>query len=292
MDDISKNNSFPDAIVLYANYASFSSGKIIHFDKVQSRMFLWCKSGRGEVTVNGNRFSFSAGAFLFIPWNHKICYKADNDDPFLVAGIHIIPALKIRGNIKFNIFHTPKTDIEEYNYRKDSFIPGFSSVFAGNLAEYNSLGALAEYIVLWFQRENKEEFMARILAQALIHELIMLKKTSNPLPRLLNEIIDYINKNIESKIEVSDLTAIGACSASTVFRLFRINLKCTPVNWILKMKVNHAAELLKKTDMRIGEIGGKVGIDDPYYFSRVFKKFMGITAKQYRNHNSLLTHNI
>ena len=100
--------------------------------------------------------------------------------------------------------------------------------------------------------------------------------------------IDYINDNLERKIEVSDLAALGECSHSTVFRLFRAKLKCTPVVWILKMKTAHAAELLKKTNLRVGEIGNKVCIDDPYYFSKIFKRFTGMTATQYRNSHSLV----
>ena len=175
MNNTSTKNNFPDAIILYANYASFSPGKVIRFDQVQSRMFLWCKKGKGTITVNREKFTFLPGNFLIIPWNHMIHYKADMKDPFLLAGIHLVPERKKRGKVLFRIFHDPQPDLAEYACRKDAFIPGFSSVFAGDLYQHEALKMLAEYIVMWFQRQENSEDMARILAQAFISELLTLR---------------------------------------------------------------------------------------------------------------------
>lgn len=283
----------PDAIVLYANYAVFSPGQTItHQGKVQSRMLLWCKNGKGIVKVNGETFQFSTGCFLFIPWNHTIHYKAEEKTPFLLAGIHIVPELKKRGTVNYRIFHKEENNSEEYNQRKDIKISVFSSVFSGNLFMNHSLEMLAEYIVAWFQKEPKEEFMARNLAHSLLYELTMAEKNqagfSDNKPAELQKLLFFIERNVEKKIQISDLSKLVNSSRSTVFRLFKKHLKYTPVNWILKRKVHRAEELLSRTNLRIGEIGTKISIDDPYYFSKVFKKFTGLTAREFRNCHSLL----
>ncbi|OGV46921.1 MAG: hypothetical protein A2017_16860 [Lentisphaerae bacterium GWF2_44_16] len=287
------NKPAPDAIVLYANYAVFSPGKTItHSGKVQSRMLLWCKNGKGIITVNGETFPFSAGRFLFIPWNHMIYYKADEKDPFLLAGIHIVPELKKRGNIHYKIFHGEINDLKEYKKRKNTGIPDFSSVFSGNLFMSHTLEILAEYIIAWFQKEPREEFIARNLAHLLIYELMKAKENqsafSDKKPQELQKLLLYMEKNIEKKLQISDLSRLLNSSRSTIFRLFKKHLNCTPVNWILKRKVHRAEELLCKTNLRIGEIGTKISIDDPYYFSKVFKKFTGVTAREFRNGHSLV----
>jgi YesN/AraC family two-component response regulator len=48
------------------------------------------------------------------------------------------------------------------------------------------------------------------------------------------------------------------------------------------MKIERACQLLTTTNMRINQICHKVGIDDSYYFSRLFKKETGLSPKQYR----------
>lgn len=279
----------PDAIILHANYAVFPAGGTVHFDNVQSRMFLWCKSGKGVVTVNDKPFSFSAGSFLFTPWNHKIHYVADKKNPFLLAGIHIIPKLEDRGNPVYSIYHNAESSQPEYSKRHNVDIPELPTVFSGTLFLAPALEKLAEYIVAWFEqynRHNREEFMARNLAVTLLYELIKTKEKqlgfSGSIPHGLKQILSFIENNVENDIKMPELARQINGSRSTVFRLFKKHLNCTPGSWIHRRKMERACELLKRTDLRIGEIGERISIGDPYYFSKLFKKFIGLTAKEYR----------
>ncbi|MNH42191.1 Arabinose operon regulatory protein [compost metagenome] len=49
------------------------------------------------------------------------------------------------------------------------------------------------------------------------------------------------------------------------------------------MRINHAKELLDATHLSIGEVGYQVGLEDPYYFSKVFKKYVGMSPSEYKN---------
>ena len=48
------------------------------------------------------------------------------------------------------------------------------------------------------------------------------------------------------------------------------------------MRMNKAAELLKDDRLTVAEVGYKVGVGDPYYFSKLFKSFFGISPAKYR----------
>ncbi|MDY4890912.1 MAG: AraC family transcriptional regulator, partial [Prevotella sp.] len=48
------------------------------------------------------------------------------------------------------------------------------------------------------------------------------------------------------------------------------------------LKIQLACKLLETTDLKINQICAKVGIDDSYYFSRLFTKTIGISPKKYR----------
>lgn len=282
-----KNNPALDAIILHANYAVFPPGKTFCAGKVQSRMLLWCKNGRGTVNVNGEPFPFSAGSFLFTSWNHVIRYAADKETPFLLAGIHVVPELKERGNIVYSIYHRERRDLAEYRKRHDVKIPELAGIFSGTLFLSPALEALAEYIVAWFEQYPREEFMARNLAAALLYELIMAKERqagfSEKIPQSLKKMLIFIENNIENDIRMPLLTGLANGSRSTVFRLFSKHLNCTPGTWILKRKMERACELLKKTSLQVGEIGEKISITDSCYFSKLFKKFTGMTAREYRD---------
>jgi len=46
--------------------------------------------------------------------------------------------------------------------------------------------------------------------------------------------------------------------------------------------VEHSCRLLRQTDLRVNQICYRIGIDDPYYFSRLFSKQMGMSPTKYR----------
>ena len=56
----------------------------------------------------------------------------------------------------------------------------------------------------------------------------------------------------------------------------------TPNDYIRTLRMNKAAELLKDDRLTVAEVGYKVGIDDQYYFSKLFKSFFGVSPTKYR----------
>lgn len=56
----------------------------------------------------------------------------------------------------------------------------------------------------------------------------------------------------------------------------------TPNEYLKAMRMNNAAEMLKDDRLTVSEISYKVGFEDPYYFSKSFKSFFGISPTQYR----------
>ncbi len=283
-----------DAIVLYANYAGFAPGQRVHNLKVQSRMLLWCESGLGEVSVNGARRPFASGDFVFLPWNHRIDYKADGQEPFLVAGIHLVPVLRKGSKVDYRIFHNDMGRLPEYLEREDAAFPGLprNEVFAGSFAGHRPLESLAKYIVEWFQAEPREESMARSLAGALLYELARARRSplsnSSSQPLELKRALFFIEMNLEERLEIGQLAKLASVSRSSLFRLFRRHLGESPAAWILKRKMERAAAMLARSSLRIGELGAKLSIEDPYYFSRAFKKAHGVSPREYRRRHALL----
>ena len=74
-------------------------------------------------------------------------------------------------------------------------------------------------------------------------------------------------------------------SERNFYNLFKNWAGKTPVDYRNEMRTTAAASLLVSTNLSIGEIAFKTGFEDPYYFSRVFKKNMGVSPKVYRKGN-------
>ncbi|RKY06254.1 MAG: hypothetical protein DRP56_07760 [Planctomycetota bacterium] len=92
----------------------------------------------------------------------------------------------------------------------------------------------------------------------------------------------YIDDNfskISSPQEVADQCGINPRYMST---LFKRHCHTPPHEYVMRLKLNKAANLLLASMLSVKEIAYQVGFDDPYHFSRSFKKFHGLSPKHYR----------
>jgi len=276
----------PDAIVLWANYAQFAPGMRKPLFEVHSRMLLWCRRGRGTVTANGEKHVFESGDFLFLPWQHRIRYEADAGEDWYLGGVHVVPEHPRGVPVEFRVRHMPADKRASYRFHRDVALPGFDSVLSGRLEHAEALAHLADYIVLWFRRGEREEGGARALAGVLLDEIENVSRTlgapHGALPANLKRMLSHVRVKLGEPISIDALARVGSCSASTASRLFRRYLGTSPGQWITKQKMDRASTLLATTTLRVAEIGRRVGIDDPYYFSKAFKKHHDMPALKYR----------
>ena len=71
-------------------------------------------------------------------------------------------------------------------------------------------------------------------------------------------------------------------SASHFSSLFRKATGMSPMDYFIHLKLQKACLLLYSSDTKIKKIAHTIGYDDPYYFSRLFKKYLNISPDQYR----------
>ena len=97
------------------------------------------------------------------------------------------------------------------------------------------------------------------------------------------ELCSTLDGLYHEKNDISRMMKItGMGTKSTLMRNFRKTTGTTPHQFLLKKKYAYAAELLKTTEMTIGEICGTVGVSNQYQFSRYFKKLYGVSPSLYR----------
>ncbi len=97
------------------------------------------------------------------------------------------------------------------------------------------------------------------------------------------KIIIYINQNFFKDISIRSLSQDFSINPNYISQLFRKEMGMTFTDYITKLRVNYAKELLLKTEFSQGEIALKCGYTDYFYFIRVFKKTTGLTPGQYRH---------
>jgi len=98
----------------------------------------------------------------------------------------------------------------------------------------------------------------------------------------LAEIITYIEKNYRDNISIQEIAHKSSYSNRHLTRLFKKLYNTTPNKYIKKLRINHACELLEKTNKNITKVALASGFSNSNYFTRCFKKIKGVTPSVYR----------
>lgn len=111
------------------------------------------------------------------------------------------------------------------------------------------------------------------------------KQKSNKISHQLSstkDMIIYIQKNYKEKITLDDIAIAGAVCKSKCCSLFHKYLNQTPINYLIKYRLQKSIELMSISDMNITEISYDVGFSGTSYFTETFHKHFGCNPSQYR----------
>ena len=99
----------------------------------------------------------------------------------------------------------------------------------------------------------------------------------------LGKVLAFMENNYPRKISLEELTRLAGMSPSSLTRAFLKYTGETPVDYLIRMRMERAAALLTRfPDRNIGEIASETGFQDSNYFSRQFRRFFGINPAAFR----------
>ncbi|HXA43888.1 MAG TPA: AraC family transcriptional regulator [Candidatus Angelobacter sp.] len=94
--------------------------------------------------------------------------------------------------------------------------------------------------------------------------------------------IAYMVQHLDRPLQVATLAAQARVSPSHFFALFKRRIGSAPMDYFTRLRMQRACRLLEDTGYSIKEISSKLGYDDQFYFSRVFKSINGVAPSDYR----------
>lgn len=102
----------------------------------------------------------------------------------------------------------------------------------------------------------------------------------------LQKALEYIHRHFTEDITVNDVCSHLNVSRSWLFRIFSTLIGESPSNYITAQRLALACSFLRDTQMNISEIADRVGYADSLYFSRIFKKHVGFSPREYRRQHN------
>lgn len=100
--------------------------------------------------------------------------------------------------------------------------------------------------------------------------------------KIVRDALVYIKRHYNENISVADIAESINVSKSYLCDQFKKEQNSTIVNYLTKLRMERAKELLVSTNMKMYEISVEVGYNDYTYFSQIFKRYTGCTLSEFR----------
>jgi len=105
----------------------------------------------------------------------------------------------------------------------------------------------------------------------------------------VQEAVNFIGQNYQKNITVEEIADVCRLNRSYFSKLFKESMGCSPQEFVIRLRLSKATELMSSNNMSIGDIAALCGYPNQLHFSRAFKKHYGISPREWRIKNGIST---
>ena len=230
---------------------------------------MMCVDGEGYAVIDGRETHLKAGEILIIPRETPHTYWAAEDAPWSIYWVHFlgedagyyVERMPRRGQTAPLAPDAQAEAVRLFRYCLDALYEGYGQ----NTLIY--------------------------AAQSVQHILSLLLYRNHALPdehwkkdwrSSLESIVEFMHENVSEPLRLEDFADEAGLSVSHFSERFRSQTGQSPMAYFIELRMRFACRLLDLSDKPIKAVAIETGYRDPYYFSRVFKKAMGLSPERYR----------
>ncbi|MDO5336494.1 MAG: AraC family transcriptional regulator [Eubacteriales bacterium] len=218
-------------------------------------------------------------------------FKNDKEDEIVTAGHMVL--YRPREMQKYVYYCVDQTEVywvhftgsEVKNILRQYGIPSKGHVFyTGTSPDYQWI---FRQMILELQmcRPNYEELLSLLLRHIFLLINRHIKEGNKATSYMLEETeraTRYFNENYNKPISIEEYALSRHVSACWFIRKFKYYTGISPMQYVLSIRIANAQNLLETTSYTVAEIADIIGYDNPLYFSRLFKKQLGMSPTEYR----------
>ncbi|MDC7124758.1 MAG: AraC family transcriptional regulator [Spirochaetales bacterium] len=240
-------------------FNSVATGRILNEYQI-----VYITNGKGTFISNNEKYNVAAGSIFFLFPNIKHSYKPKPDTGWTEYWIGFQGAY-VDKLVEEKILQ-PDNPIYHIGFHS-SLLSIFNSIFE----EVNEQKPLYQY------RAGAQIMM--LLAQTLSYAKI--EKQHSRSHEIVEKTKHIFNSNIDQFIDIETVAYEIGISTTYLSEIFKSYTGMTPYQYFINIKINKAKKLLENDSDSIKEISFRLGFEDQYYFSRLFKKKTGVPPSKW-----------
>jgi AraC-like DNA-binding protein len=228
----------------------------------------YCVDGAGWYQIGDKKMEVGPNQFFILPQNVEHAYASTDDNPWTIYWIHFGGESLSR----FNELHAVQKHFKPF-YIKSSgeIVTMFSRMYKA--------------LELGYSTDNL--IFANLCLPHFLSLFIYNSKHTTVSPTDKMDVVDsailYMQEKINENISLQDLSSHYNYSASRFSSLFKQKTGYAPIDYFIQMKMQKASQQLDFSSSSVKDIALSMGFEDPYYFSKRFRKIIGLSPKQYRS---------
>lgn len=255
--------------LITANAPFFHINRIAPF-----HVMIYCIKGCVYVAEDGVDYAIGAGEILLLKRGHHQTPTAEIEEGTSWIYVH---------------FFTHEIEIES---AKDFNCIGASEVIEIPQYVINLKNSHTEQLLYKFVNEiHLEDAISKLRIPSLFHDVLLslyLDSMKPCKPKLYEEIQSYLNEHLRESITSKDLEKQFHLTYKYMEHVFKENLGISIMQYHTKLRIRESSKLLRSTSHSILQISLLLGFRDQLYFSRCFKKHMGMSPREYRMNQMIL----
>lgn len=226
-------------------------------------ILIYCMEGSGSIYLHSTEYRLSPNMYFIIPRNVPHRYASSEDDPWSIYWVHF------NGELADSLYLR-----ELENGRVKAKPIGYNEA---RIELFDQI-----YTTLEYSYDEREMEMMNLNLQHLISSFIYNKDTKPPADNNVANSIAYMKTQLSKAVTIQSLAKQQDVSVSHYSSLFKAKTGSSPIQYFNQLKVQKSCQYLYFTDRSVKEISNELGFEDPYYFSRLFKKLIGVSPINYR----------
>lgn len=234
---------------------------------INDYIFIYCRNGEGWINIGSNHYGLRQDEFIIIPAGARHEYGANEVSPWTIYWIHFNGKYASKLSSQFD---KPTKVYSTRILAITALLSQFELIY-----EVLDSGLSDENIKL--ATANTYAFLNNMIYLSIFRENLEGQKID-----LVERAIAYLQENLDKKITSRQLCSHLKCSATTLANKFKDRVGSSPMNYLNHLRIRKACNYLDNTNLTISQICIKVGVEDPYYFSRLFNIVMGMSPSRYK----------